>query len=150
MLILGFSVLVSACSDTTDTTTTSAAVPATSTTVAAVAPGSSTTVGEAAPSTTEAATTTTIAPLDHVPILITVEGGELTSELRVEVSVGDDIVLTIVSDTADEIHVHGYDLVGDIVPGEETVMAFAAVIPGIFEVELEGSHLEVLQLVVNQ
>ena len=64
--------------------------------------------------------------------------------------IGDNLLLRVQSDSADEIHIHGYDIVADVVPGEETVIAFVAVIPGVFEVELEGLHLEVLELVVNQ
>ncbi|MDH5423293.1 MAG: hypothetical protein OEY55_15940, partial [Acidimicrobiia bacterium] len=97
--------------------------------------------------TTVSVTTTTLD--DTVVIGVSVVGGELVSERRAEVKLGDKVKLVVESDTADEIHVHGYDLIADLVPGEITELTFVAEIPGIFEVEFETSHMQVLELVVN-
>lgn len=98
--------------------------------------------------TTVPATTTTVD--DTVVFGISVAGGQLVSERRAEVKLGDNVRLVVESDTADELHVHGYDLIADVVPGQITELTFVAEIPGIFEVEFESSHLQVLELVVNQ
>ena len=81
---------------------------------------------------------------------MSVVGGELVSERRAEVKLGDNVKLVVETDTADELHVHGYDLIADLVAGEITELTFVAEIPGIFEVEFENSHMQVLELVVNQ
>ncbi len=81
---------------------------------------------------------------------VAVEGGQLVSERRAEVKLGDNVRLVVESDSADELHVHGYDLFADVVAGQITELTFVAEIPGIFEVEFETSRLQVLELVVNQ
>lgn len=76
-------------------------------------------------------------------------GTVTTADDRLKVPLGGVVELTFTSDVADEIHVHGYDIFGDLAPGQETVLRFTADIPGIFEVELEGSHLLLLELEVS-
>lgn len=76
--------------------------------------------------------------------------GEVTTETpRVEAAVGDTVELRLVSDVAEELHVHGYDLLVDLEPGVEVVLRFTADIPGIFEIELEGAGIEVFSLEVS-
>ena len=43
------------------------------------------------------------------------------------------------ADVADEVHVHGYDLMADVSPGRAAVIAFRADAAGVFEVELEDA-----------
>jgi len=50
---------------------------------------------------------------------------------------------------ADEIHVHGYDLTTDVPAGGSSSVNFTATIPGVFEVELEGAHLQLFELQVG-
>ena len=59
------------------------------------------------------------------------------------------MTITIVADVTDEVHVHGYDLLATVTPDGPAVIEFAATIPGVFEVELEGAHLELLLLEVR-
>jgi hypothetical protein len=56
---------------------------------------------------------------------------------------GDTIDLTIKSDTADEVHFHGYDVHKDVAKGGTVQFKFAADIDGEFVVELEN-HKETL------
>ena len=120
------------------------------------APSSSAVVPDTTrPAPTSTSITTTTVPVtttldDTVVIGVSVVGGELVSERRAEVKLGDNVKLVVESDTADELHVHGYDLIADLVAGEITEITFVAEIPGIFEVEFESSHMQVLELVVNQ
>jgi hypothetical protein len=51
---------------------------------------------------------------------------------------GSTIDLTIHSDTADEIHFHGYDVHKDVARGGTAVFEVPATIAGRFVVELEG------------
>jgi hypothetical protein len=50
---------------------------------------------------------------------------------------GDTIDLTIKSDTADEVHFHGYDVKKDVAKGGSVRFDFPATIDGQFVVELE-------------
>lgn len=131
---------------TTSPPSTRASTPSTS--------GAGTTTSNPSSTTLTTPTTTSVTPTtlvdDSVEILVTVAGGQLTSERRAEVKLGDNVKIVIRSDTADELHLHGYDLTVDVAAGQDAELAFVAEIPGIFEVELEGLRLQVLELVVNQ
>ena len=50
---------------------------------------------------------------------------------------GDTIDLTVKSDTADEVHFHGYDVHKDVPKGGSVQFKFPATIDGEFVVELE-------------
>jgi hypothetical protein len=62
---------------------------------------------------------------------------------------GDQVRLKIVSDTADEIHVHGYDLKKDVSKGGTVTFAFPASIEGRFEIELENAGTQIATLEVT-
>jgi hypothetical protein len=84
---------------------------------------------------------TTITVQDDQPV-----GGIQT----IEVSKGDQVDFTVVSkNVSDEVHVHGYDLMQDVVPGKPVTFDFTADIEGVFEAELEGAHAQILELRVN-
>ncbi|HKZ18793.1 MAG TPA: hypothetical protein VJQ57_01645 [Acidimicrobiia bacterium] len=97
------------------------------------------------PSTTAAATTTTIAQN-----LIRVEGGvKVEGPDTISVAQGDVVSFEVEADVADEIHVHGFDLLFETVPGEPVVVEFTADATGIFEVELEESRLHLVNIEVT-
>jgi cytoskeletal protein RodZ len=62
---------------------------------------------------------------------------------------GDQAVLKVNSDTADEIHVHGYDLKKDVEKGGSVTFTFKATIDGRFEVELEDAGTQIANLEVT-
>jgi hypothetical protein len=62
---------------------------------------------------------------------------------------GDQIRLKVQSDTADEIHVHGYDLKKDVTAGGSVEFDFKATIEGRFEVELENAGTQIAMLEVD-
>ena len=144
-----------------DTTTsadpaTTTSSPSTTTPDTTPAPGGSTTAPPAStttlppPSTTEPiATTTTTAGPAVTLIEITVANGAVKGRTRIKVNVGAPLRLVVTADVADEVHVHGYDLYADVAPGQPATIEFAATIPGVFEVELEGAGLELLSLEVG-
>jgi hypothetical protein len=55
----------------------------------------------------------------------------------------------VLSDIDDEIHVHGYDLYFEAMAGVPVEVALTADVPGIFEVELESSHIPLFELEVT-
>ena len=83
---------------------------------------------------------------------ITVEvvgGAPVGGHQRVEVDLGSVVAVLVTSDTAEEVHVHGYDILGAVSDGHPAHFAFTAEIPGVFEVELEGSGRLLLQLEIS-
>ena len=88
----------------------------------------------------EQAATTTIVVRDGEPV-----GG--VQEL--EHATGDEVRFDVRSDAAEEVHVHGYDLMQDTVPGKAITFEFPADIEGIFEVELEETHTQIAELTVE-
>ena len=88
----------------------------------------------------EQAATTTIVVRDGEPV-----GG--VQEL--EYATGDQVRFDVRSDAAEEVHVHGYDLMQDTVPGNAITFDFPADIEGIFEVELEETHIQIAELTVE-
>jgi hypothetical protein len=48
---------------------------------------------------------------------------------------GDQVRLVVRSDTADEVHLHGYDIEKEVAPGKPARFAFKADTEGSFEIE---------------
>lgn len=83
-------------------------------------------------------------------VTVTVRSGQVVEgPAEVEVGVGERVRLTVVSDRADQIHVHGYDRTAPVSAGGTATVMFTADIPGQFEVELEQSGLQLFELVVR-
>lgn len=77
-------------------------------------------------------------------------GGQVTGDTgRLKVSVGQSVTLRVTSDTADEVHLHGYDLKATVAPGQPAEITFDATIPGVFEIELENSGTALASLQVS-
>lgn len=122
----------------------------TTTTVAAstsVSEGTSTTTSPSiVTTTTEPGTTTTEADVTEFVI----EGGEVVSGPdRIEAELGSTVMFVVVSDAVDHVHVHGYDIFFDVAPGTPAEIEFTADVPGIFEIELEESHILLVELEVR-
>jgi hypothetical protein len=89
-----------------------------------------------------------------VEIEVSIVGDTVTTEPsdRVAVEVGDTVKISVVSDVADELHVHGYDLTLDLEPGVPAELLFEVTGdpgPGLYEVELEEEHRLLFQLEVR-
>jgi FtsP/CotA-like multicopper oxidase with cupredoxin domain len=108
----------------------------------------------AATSTSGGATTTsgasTTAGFSGVLVEAKVTGNNVqTANRRVRVDLGQKVRIQVEADRAEEVHVHGYDLKGDVAPGKPAVIDFTADVPGVFEVELEESSLRLFELQVQ-
>lgn len=80
-------------------------------------------------------------------IEVVLADGEVSGvEGRVEVTLGEQVVLRITSDVVEEVHVHGYDLYADLAPGQTAQLAFKADLPGSYEVELHDAGRPLFQL----
>jgi hypothetical protein len=106
-----------------------------------------TTVTESNGATTTKAVTTT-AP-KAVQVVVRVRGGKpVDGIVRAQARKGDPVVLIVGSDVSDEVHIHGYDLKGDVAPGMPVRIRFDANLTGRFEIELENRGEQIAQLTV--
>lgn len=62
---------------------------------------------------------------------------------------GDTVAFRVRHGSAEEIHVHGYDITRDLPAGRTVTVRFPAELEGIFEVELEFSHTRIGTLQVE-
>jgi hypothetical protein len=84
------------------------------------------------------------------PALVTVVGGEPDGGVKVlGYRKGDRVRLTVQSDRADVVHVHGYDLRVPVRMGGAARFSFAAKIEGEFVIELERTKRQVAALRVR-
>lgn len=91
-----------------------------------------------------------VAPDDAQVVAVTVAGGKASGDTgRVQVAVGTTVRLTVTSDAADQVHVHGYDLVAPVSPGQATQLEFVAERPGVYEVELHDARQVVTRLQIS-
>jgi ABC-type phosphate transport system substrate-binding protein len=91
-------------------------------------------------------TPTPTATPEPTPEAVVLEAGK---EQRIEVKQGERVNLVVRSDTADEVHVHGYDILREVKAGGSVRLSFTANITGIFEIELENAHAKLATLVVE-
>jgi hypothetical protein len=99
--------------------------------------------------TTTAGPTTTTRPATPV-IEVRVAGGKVQGGVRREqVRRGETVVLRVVADVTDHVHLHGYDLMADVAPGKPAEIRFTADLPGVWEVELEDRKQPLLTIEVR-
>ena len=84
-----------------------------------------------------------------VPTIVVRDGEPVGGVKELEYDAGDEIRFEVESDVAEEVHVHGYDLMQDVPAGGTVSFDFPAEIEGIFEVELEGLGEQIAELRVN-
>jgi FtsP/CotA-like multicopper oxidase with cupredoxin domain len=84
-----------------------------------------------------------------VPVIRVRHGKPVGGVRKIEVRHGDTIRFRVVSDVADEIHVHGYDIKKDVPAGGSVAFAFPAKIEGGFVVEMESRGEQIAQLEVQ-
>jgi hypothetical protein len=139
-ILTGIVLLVVACGgDEAATTTTSitTSVPTTTTQPTTTTTTMSTT-------STVAETTTTAQTID-----VSILSGEVVGPTTFSFTVGDAVSIWVLSDVDAEIHVHGYDLFFEAMAGVPTEIAMTVDVPGIWEVELEETHVPLFVLEVT-
>jgi len=77
------------------------------------------------------------------------DGEIVIEDRRFEVERGSSVLIRFESDQTEHIHLHGYDILVDLVPGQPAELAFVADSPGSFEVELEDSRRFLFELLVR-
>ena len=85
-----------------------------------------------------------------VTLVAQVIGGEVTGvENRTQVPLGSIVAITVSSDTDDEIHLHGYDILDDVPASDVGLIIFTADTPGRFELELEQAGTFITELEIS-
>lgn len=84
-----------------------------------------------------------------IPTIVVRDGKPVDGVEELEYDAGDEIRFKVRSNTADEIHVHGYDVSEEVPAGGSATLSFPADIEGIFEVELHNSEELIAELRVN-
>jgi hypothetical protein len=152
-LALTLTLLLAACGGDDE-----AAAPASTGSSEVGASTSTTTSPEVSTSTSTTVTSATALPATTVPagpeadvvLEVVVEAGSvIEGGGRESVPIGSTVALVVMSDVAEEIHLHGYDVELAVEPGVPAVLGFAADIPGVFEVELHGSGLGLWDLEIS-
>lgn len=102
------------------------------------APAAETTAGRPSTGADEPTATTDARPEERIRLRGHRPSGGVR---RIEARKGELVRLTVESDAADEIHLHGYDLTREARPGEPARFSFRADAEGIFEIEShEAEH----------
>ncbi|HKH29797.1 MAG TPA: hypothetical protein VKA45_01975 [Gaiellaceae bacterium] len=100
--------------------------------------------------TSETATRSVPPPPAIVQIPIVVQGGKPVGGIKRATVAKDRVVVLVVrSDVADEVHLHGYNVMRDLEPGTPARLRFRATIPGQFEAELEQRGLQIANITVR-
>lgn len=95
-------------------------------------------------------TTTTIpAPQTTEVRVVVANGAPKGGIVRETVGKDDRVLLVVKSDVTDHVHLHGYDIMRDVVAGGTARIAFRAALPGRFEVELEDRGVQIAEVTVR-
>ncbi|QNE21018.1 hypothetical protein F1D05_27800 [Kribbella qitaiheensis] len=85
-----------------------------------------------------------------VTVNVTVANGKVSPNgASIKVKAGQSVLVTAVSDVAEELHIHGYDKELELTPGKLQSVKFTANMKGTFEVETHKSGKLVAKLVVS-
>jgi heme/copper-type cytochrome/quinol oxidase subunit 2 len=79
---------------------------------------------------------------------VAIEGGTMNPN-EISVEEGDLATLRLTSESPVEVHIHGYDLEEEVLPGEETDLSFEADATGRFEIEDHETEAQLGTLLVQ-
>ena len=69
---------------------------------------------------------------------------------RISARKGEIVRIVVTStDTTEQVHLHGYDIVKDLAPEKPARLRVKADLEGIWDLELEGSHMQIGRLRVE-
>jgi hypothetical protein len=98
---------------------------------------------------TEPAPTPTPTPKGLVATIVVRGGKPVGGIRRLKATKGAKVVLMVSSDVSDHVHVHGFDLMRDVAPGNRARIPFTADLVGRFEIELEDRGVQIAELTVE-
>ena len=117
-------------------------------TIATTTPAPSAAATTSAPAAVPSSPASTAAEVTEVSLVLA--DGDVTGDTPLaRLTVGQPVRLTVTSDVADELHVHGVDETAELEPGEPAVLEFTPESPGRFEVELHEARRVLTRLQVR-
>ena len=81
-----------------------------------------------------------------IPRIVVRDGQPVGGVARLEYESGQRVRFTVRSDSADEVHVHGFDIKKDVPANGSVRFEFRADFEGVYEVELETTHVQIAEL----
>jgi hypothetical protein len=100
--------------------------------------------------TTTEETTTEEAPPGPQRVVVVVRNGQPVGGVKhAEIEQDSEVLFIVRSDVSDHVHLHGYDLLADVAPGQPARIRFRATQPGVFEAELEDRVVMIAELEVR-
>jgi hypothetical protein len=100
--------------------------------------------------TEESPTTTQAEPTGPQRVVVVVRNGQPVGGVKhAEIKQGTQVLFIVRSDVSDHVHLHGYDLLADVAPGQPARIRFRATQPGVFDAELEDRVVLIAELEVR-
>jgi FtsP/CotA-like multicopper oxidase with cupredoxin domain len=97
-----------------------------------------------------AATTPVAAPQPKVTTIVVKGGKPVGGITTIKAKKGDRVNIEVTSpDTTSEVHFHGYDIKRDLTAGGKVRFSFDAKLEGIFEMELEGTAVQIAKIEIS-
>jgi len=78
-------------------------------------------------------------PPERTIVDVTFRDGAVQGPTEFAVSQGERVRIVVRADVSDHVHLHGYDLMADVAPGEPARIDFVANAAGVYECELEDA-----------
>lgn len=89
-------------------------------------------------------------PAADVVVEVRIANGKVEPNVQtVKVRAGQKVMITMISDVADSIHVHGYDKTLEVKPNKPGSLTFTADVKGVFEIETHETAKLVAKLNVS-
>ena len=83
-------------------------------------------------------------------VTITVTGTKVTpAPSTVDLPVGESLTLTVTSDHADELHIHGFEVEKELTAGTPLSVTVTGKQPGVYEVETHHPELRLMKIAVK-
>ncbi len=82
----------------------------------------------------------------EIPVVTVRDGQPVGGTATLDFKSGSQIRFKVRSDVAEEVHVHGFDVSKDVPAGGQVSFDFPADLEGVFEVELEHSAVQIIEL----
>jgi plastocyanin len=110
------------------------------------------------PSTPSAATQAPSQPPTQTPaqrtagrtVSVTVKGKQVTpAPATVDLGIGETLTLTVTSDTANVLHIHGFDVEKELAAGKPLTVTLTGKQPGTYDVETHDPELRLLKIAVR-
>jgi hypothetical protein len=105
--------------------------------------------GSQAQATTNTTTTGTTSTAQEPPPKVFRINTTVPGIKRISVKQDRRVIIVVVADSTQEVHLHGYDLKSVVTSARPAGFNFRADEPGRFEVEFEGSGQQIAELTVN-